>query len=83
VDELELDPVELRTLRAGLQLRDEGVIDLEGASPEERASLVALKRRMRGETETLSMTEADAVVRDTLQERRQRARRRAGFTAAR
>jgi hypothetical protein len=75
VDELELDQAELRALRAELDEREKCVVDLEGASPAERASLVTIKGRvdpnLRGEAKTLSMAEGNAIVREELGKRRQ------------
>jgi hypothetical protein len=69
VDELDLDPEELRLLRAELDSRGECEIDLEACSGEdERALALKIKARIdaaaRGETTTVSVTEATRVLRD-------------------
>lgn len=69
VDELELDRDELRTLRAELDARDACQIDLEAcADGSERALAKTIKRRIdaaaRGETKTISMTDANAILRE-------------------
>lgn len=77
VDELDLDASELGELRAGLSAREECVVDLHGADEEERAFLLDLKRRvdsiLRGAAKTLSVAEANKIVREELRQRRERA----------
>jgi hypothetical protein len=69
VDELELEPEELRGLRAELDARGESVVNLDACKDEsERALALVLKRRIdaaaRGETSLVSMSEADKFLRD-------------------
>jgi hypothetical protein len=75
VDELELDPDELRALRDELDARGECVVDVDGADEQERKLLLTVKGRIdaaaRGETKMVSMTEADRIVREKLRSRRQ------------
>lgn len=75
VDELNLDASELRALRTELGEREECIVDLEGASEQERASLLTIKGRLdsvlRGETKTLTMAEGNAIAREDLRKRRQ------------
>jgi hypothetical protein len=74
VDELKLDASELRVLRAELNEREDCVVDLDGASEQERASLLAIKGRidpiLRGKAKMLTMAEGNAIVREELRQRR-------------
>ena len=77
VEELELDGQEISELRAELDARKGCEIDLEGCNTsQERALAETIKRRIdaaaRGETRTVSISDANRVLRE-----RQRARRSA------
>ncbi len=77
VDELELDPGELRALRAELDARGECVINLEACKDDhERALARTIKQRIdaaaRGETQSLSMPELWSAVEVRRQARRRR-----------
>jgi hypothetical protein len=69
VDELELDPAELRALRAELDARGECEIDLDACENEdERQLALTIKRRIdaaaRGETTIVSMADASRILRE-------------------
>lgn len=76
VDELELDPAELHSLRDELDARKECVVDLDACKTEEDRQLaLTIKNRIdafnRGEAKTLTMAEANTFVRAELRRRRQ------------
>jgi len=75
VDELQLDPAEVRSLRDELDAREECVLDLGACKTEEDRELaVTVKKRVdaftRGETKPLTIAQGNAVVRAELRRRR-------------